>query len=206
MRSDTINSRFHRLGFSVKAITASIVAFCVWLYLPLGVLAFGCFLYLHLLLRYVARTPADTTSILSPIDGRVVTIENDGDSTQLTLMSDWLGSQMIYAPMTGVVHDKLWMDGLYLPPNVATEASDAARFEVYMRDNDDRAIIMKLYGTHFTRLLHVPFEEGQSVMRGEPFGFALLRAQITIHLPQDFKIKVSEGEYCLAGQTAIAAD
>ena len=40
------------------------------------------------------------------------------------------------------------------------EASDAARFEVYMRDHDDRAIIMKLYGTHFTRLLHVPFEEG----------------------------------------------
>ena len=29
-------------------------------------------------------------------------------------------------------------------------------------------------------------------------------AQITIHLPQDFKIKVSEGEYCLAGQTAIS--
>jgi len=77
-------------------------------------------------------------------------------------------------------------------------------FRSCLHDDSDRPIVMKLYGTHLTRLLHVPFEEGQSISRGEPFGFALLRAQITTSIPANFNVTVSEGQYCLAGQTAIA--
>ena len=84
MRRDTINSRFHRLAFLLRPLLPALLPFAFgYIWFLVGIWLFS---NLHLLLRYVARTPADTTSILSPIDGRVVTIESDGDSTQLTLM------------------------------------------------------------------------------------------------------------------------
>ena len=42
--------RFHELGFATKVVAGAMVIIITWLSLPLGFLAFGAFLFLHLLL------------------------------------------------------------------------------------------------------------------------------------------------------------
>lgn len=197
--------RFHELGFATKAVAGAIVIVITWLSLPLGFVAFGGFLFLHLLLRPIQRGTISSDGLVAPIDGMITDVRQDGAHWRIELLADSFQSQLIYAPIKAVVSDKLWIDGDYLAHE--EEASEAlnARYEYQLSSPEGSDIIFTIYGARWTRLLHMPFSEGQAMVAGEPFGYGLLRSHVAILVPYDSSILVQKGQACLAKQTILAS-
>ena len=196
--------RFQELGFAAKVVAGAMVIIVTWLSLPLGFLAFGAFLFLHLLLRSITRDITTADGLVAPIDGVITDVRQDGAHWRIELLADSFQSQLIYAPTEAVVADKLWIDGDYLDHQ--EEASEAlnARYEYQLTSSKGIDIIFTIYGARWTRLLHMPFAEGQAMVAGEPFGYALLRSHVAILVPIDAQILVQQGHACLAKQTFLA--
>lgn len=196
--------RFHELGFAAKAVAGALVIIFTWLALPLGVLAFGGFIFLHLLLRPIERNLISADDIIAPIDGVITDVRQEGAHWRIELLADHFQSQLIYAPTEALVADKLWIDGDYLSHE--EEASEAlnARYEYQLTSPKGFDVILSIYGARWTRLLHMPFAEGQAMVAGEPFGYGLLRSHVAILLPNDAQISVQKGHSCLAKQTILA--
>ena len=104
----------------------------------------------------------------------------------------------------GVVDDKLWVDGVYLDYEDAAATLMNAHYSYRIATNFGIPVTLSVMGGAFTRFIHMPFEEGQSLQAGEAFGFALLRGCITMSIPAHMRVPVSKGQSCFATQTCLA--
>lgn len=198
--------RFGTLGLSVKLIAGLLVIVMTWLSLSLGVAGFGLFLYLHLLLRFHPAPLAGVPSrdVCAPLSGRVVAVRDDRDGVQIDIEGDMTASQVIYAPLSAVIEDKLWIDGAYLPFHDGGSHPLNARYDFLLQLETGGRASFSLFGGQWTRYIHAPFSEGQAINQGEPFGFGLLCSLVTVQLPKGYHAVVAKGDLVLARANIIA--
>lgn len=198
--------RFGTLGFSVKLIAGLAVIVMTWLSLSLGIAGFGLFLYLHLLLRFHQAPLAGVPNhdVCAPLSGRVVALREDKDSLQIDIQGDLTTSQIIYAPLSAVIEDKLWIDGAYLSFDDGGSHPLNARYDFLLRLETGALASFSVFGGQWTRYIHAPFAEGQAIHQGEPFGFGLLCSLVTVQLPKGYHARVAKGDHLLA-RTSIMA-
>ncbi|MGC6516728.1 MAG: phosphatidylserine decarboxylase [Candidatus Puniceispirillaceae bacterium] len=203
-------ARFQEIGFSTKAVMGALVVIATLFSVGLGFVAFGLFLYLHLLLQIKHRPPLGAKGdIAAPVDGVIHNITKHENSIIIEIRADKAGSQVFYAPLTARLDDKLFIDGVYLPLHDEAAQPLNARFDLLFQTTDmpdDKAgqITMSVIGSQWSRLTQIPFMEGQMIEAGEPFGFSLFQSCIILQLPPDYKIMVMPKTHCLANQTIIA--
>ena len=199
--------RFQTIGWNIKAIAALGVIFLSWLYLPLGVIGFIGFLYLCLLLHMPDRQMPDQASelTLAPIDGRITSLSCHENHIIIDMMAHMTSSQIIFAPQSGVIEDKLWIDGAYMNSNTAHYEMLAARQEWLITvDNGDQISLIQ-YTSPQTRYVTGALTVGQKITTSEPFALGLLRSHIRLRLPKEYQLAVYEGQSIIAGETIIAA-
>ena len=207
----TPSNRFHTIGWNIKAIAALLVVFFVWLYLPLGVIGFIGFLYICLLLQTPIRQlpaalPDDNDLIIAPLDGRVTHLDCDDAHIIVDIQSHLTASQIIFAPTSGVIEDKLWIDGAYISADTPHFELLSARQEWLISLSDDEQLSLVQYALPQTRYLTSTLITGQKITMGEPFAVGLLRSHIRLTLPSHYQLEVYQGQSCLAGETIIARD
>ena len=198
--------RFQTIGWNIKAIAALVVIFLSWLYLPLGVIGFIGFLYLCLLLHMPDRQMPDKASgvTLSPIDGRITSLSCHENHVIIDMMAHMTSSQIIFAPQSGVIDDKLWIDGAYINSDTAHFEMLAARQEWLITTDDGDQIGLIQYTSPQTRYVTGALTVGQKITIAEPFALGLLRSHIRLRLPKDYQLEVYEGQSIIAGETIIA--
>lgn len=199
-------ARFASLGMSVKVIAGALVVVMVWLSIGLGFIAFGLFLYLHLLLRHTNRLADvdEAGAIIAPLDGQVIKVRRDTSGLYIVMASDVTASQLIYAPISATIEDRLWIDGAYLPFDDVSGHPLSARYEFLLETQEGKTVSLSLFGGRWTRYLNAPFSEGQHVVQGEPFAFGLMQSLVTMHLPANYRTLVEEGTHIIAQQSCIA--
>ena len=198
--------RFGVIGMREKLIAGALVILCCWLSLGLGFLAFGGFLYLHLLLRdtpHFHHSLADT-DIIAPLSGQILAVRHDEQGVSIDIAGDGMSSQLIYAPLSARIEDKLWIDGTYMAFDDATSHPLRARYDFLAQSTSGDVINLSLFGTSLTRYIHAPFVEGQNMVAQEAFAFGLLRSYLTLQLPKSYQPLISQGDYCIAKQTLLA--
>lgn len=199
--------RYNDIGGRLKLIAGLIVILLTWVSLGLGFIAFGLFLYLHILLRQTQRLRHVSAEpvMMAPLDGQVLTVRLTNDGLQIDMKGDVFGSQIIYAPTKAVIEDKLWIDGTYLPFDDSAAHPLRARYDFLIRTQTDDFVTLSLFGGQWTRYIHAPFIDGQKMQAGEPFAFGLGCSLLTLQLPARFSTNLSAGDICVAGQTILAS-
>ena len=198
--------RFQTIGWNIKAIAALVVIFLSWLYLPLGVIGFIGFLYLCLLLHMPDRHMTDRAIglTLAPIDGRITFLSCHENHILIDMMAHMTSSQIIFAPQSGVIEDKLWIDGAYINNDKVHFEMLAARQEWLIIADDGDQIGLIQFTSPQTRYVTGALTVGQKITMAEPFALGLLRSHIRLRLPKDYQLAVYEGQSIIAGETILA--
>lgn len=199
-------ARFASLGLSIKVVAGALVVIMAWISIGLGFIAFGVFLYLHLLLRRTHRVAdhQEDGAIMAPLDGKVIAVRRDSSGLTIIMTGDMTASQLIYAPIGARIEDRLWIDGAYLPFDDVSTHPLSARFEYLLETPAGKLISLSLFGGRWTRYINAPFAEGQHVAQGEPFAFGLMQSLVSVHLPVDYQALVGEGMHIISQQSCIA--
>ena len=205
------NNRFQTIGWNIKAMAALLVIFLSWLYLPFGVIGFIGFLYLCLLLHIPQRQlpaglPQDSDIIIAPIDGRITYLGCDEGHVIIDIQAHMTASQIVVSPISGVIEDKLWIDGAYISADTPHFEMLAARQEWLFTTPDGQNMSLLQFTSPLTRYLTSAFTTGQKISMAEPFALGLLRTHIRLILPASYHLEVYEGQSCLAGETLLARD
>ena len=203
--------RFQTIGWNIKAIGALIVVFLLWLYLPLGVIGFIGFLYLNLLLhipdrQLPAALPQDNDLITAPIDRRITHLDCGGDHIIIDILAHITSSQIVFAPLSGVIEDKLWIDGAYLSADTPHFEMLSARQEWVIHHADGQQVTLIQFASPQTRYLTSALTTGQQISMAEPFALGLMRSHIRLILPSHYQLDIYEGQSCLAGESILARD
>ena len=153
----TPSNRFPAIGWNIKAIAALLVVFFVWLYLPLGVIGFIGFLYVCLLLQTPKRQLPAAHESDSQSDVillmNVTHLDCDDDHIIVDIQSHLTASQIIFAPTSGVIEDKLWIDGAYISADTPHFELLSARQELLISLSDDEQLSLVQYASPQTRYL-----------------------------------------------------
>ena len=203
--------RFQTIGWNIKAIGALIVVFLIWLYLPLGVIGFIGFLYLCLLLhtplrQLPASLPQNNDIITAPIDGRITHLDCGDDHIIIDILCHLTSSQIVFAPLSGVIEDKLWIDGAYMNADTPHFEMLSARQEWVISHADGQQVTLIQFASPQTRYLTSALTTGQQVVMGEAFALGLMRSHIRLIVPSHYQLEVYEGQSCLAGESVLARD
>ena len=198
--------RFQTIGWNIKAVAALVVVFLSWLYLPLGVISFIGFLYLCLLLQMPKRQlpKIDTKVAIAPIDGCITQLSCDDDHITIDMQSHLTSSQIVFAPQSGIIEDKLWVDGAYMKRDEDLFDMLAARQEWLIANDDGQHISLIQYSSPQTRYITGSLTTGQKVTMAEPFALGLLRSHIRLRLPREYQLEVYEGQSIIAGESILA--
>ena len=198
--------------FPVKAVAGCLCIFAVILYLPLGVLLFGGFLYLHLILRMSATPILASDSgaqqmIFSPIDGQILTIGNDRYGQFIVFTPQVFDSHVIYAPVEGELAQHIHFSGRFDMVQVSAEEITIPEHNMrheYVIEFGTESLKLDIVGTRFNRIVSAFIDEGKKLARREAIASAIFHPIIIMHLPDSYQLECHLSQRCIAGDTPIA--
>lgn len=206
------------LPLILPAAALAALSLATWLALghraPLWLaLAAGCvFIFLLYFFRDPARRPpVETGSIVSPADGRVVTVvEVDepfflGDrAIQVSIFMSPLDVHVNRTPVSGKVAYKKYYPGKFLPAFRDKASLDNEQMHLGIETAKGRVLMKQIAGTLARRIVCYP-ELGETVEAGQRMGLIKLGSRLDLFLPPDAEVKVRVGERVRAGQTVLGS-
>jgi len=145
------------------------------------------------------RTPADPLANISPVDGRIVNIENDFDphlqrqSIIYTIRQSMIGEFNLHSPAEGKLRE-LWVKkpqhGKTLSFWIETDGQDQIVLEINLQS------VIQHVSTHT--------HPGERIGQGERLGFTAIACLIRVYLPVSVKRVGCVGDKVIAGQDTLA--
>lgn len=166
--------------------------------------------WVFLLFRDPPRTvPVAPGAILSPADGRVVTIERardpyaNRDALRISVFMSWFNAHSNRSSVDGVIRNVHYFPGRLV--NVDLDAASA--------HNERNALVIDSHG-HIVTLAQVAgwvarrilcyVKPGDTLMRGQRFGFIRFGSRIDVYLPTDAVVNVAPGDKVHATTSILA--
>lgn len=186
-------------GFKPLAITAG-----VWFVLKF-ILSFDILGNLTLLffifMVYVFRNPereiyASANEIISPIDGKVVGIDNKNGKNYILIDVSLINSHLLRMPDDGSVSIESQKNGLHLNPN--TKKGKLLNKQLTLSFNN-----LKLHLLSGVCRFDILINNIGDIPKGKRFGF-FLQGIAKIELDEKMKLPVKIGDKLLAGESVIA--
>ncbi|MEE8637736.1 MAG: phosphatidylserine decarboxylase [Candidatus Margulisiibacteriota bacterium] len=172
------------------------------LYILLLLLVFGILLLLFFL-RNPDRTPPHGDLILSPADGLVVDILEEGNWIKIIIFMNFLNVHVQWVPYPGKVTSIEKFEGP-AKPGFLPEASKNKQV-VSRLDTKIGEIILKQIVGILVRRIETFAKVGKEVKIGQRFGRIVFGSRVELWLPQGrAEVKVSKGQRVLAGVTVAA--
>lgn len=177
------------------------------------VIILGCALLLFTL--YFFRDPDRTTpqiknGIISPADGKVITImtvkEDEfigSEAIQISIFMSPLNVHVNRIPLSGQVKYFRYIKGEYL---VAFDEKSSTRNERTLIgiDNGDFKVLFKQIAGFIARRIVCPLNVGDSVKVGERFGMIKFGSRVDVLIPISSSINVKLNDNVIAGETVLA--
>jgi phosphatidylserine decarboxylase len=159
------------------------------------------------------QVPSDADAVLSPADGRVIKVERTFDpyaQREALLISVFMNVFNVHSNRSSV--DAVVRSLAYSPGKFFNASLDKASSE-----NERNAVVLdaQIQGhTHTITLVQVAgliarrilcyATVGQSLTKGERYGFIRFGSRVDVYLPIDATVKVSPGDKVMATSTILA--
>ena len=213
---------FHKEGFKIITITFIVIIalFLVvdkyvsidWLqYLLFATLAVFLFLILQFFRNPKRNTVLNDTTVVSPVDGKVVVIEEvfepeffNEKRLQVSVFMSPINVHVTRYPIGGKVAYSKYHPGKYLVawhPKASTENERTT--VVVENSNYGKVLFRQIAGALAKRIVNYA-EVNQDVVQGSDQGFIKFGSRVDLYLPLGTNIKVKLNEKVRGGESIIA--
>jgi phosphatidylserine decarboxylase len=195
--------------FLAAAIIAAAVAswFIGWWSTPLWLVA----LFVLQFFRDPARqAPGDAHTVVSPADGRVVSVERtrdpylDRDSIKVSVFMNVFNVHSNRSPVDGLVRKRWYNPGRFLNAVLDKASEENERNALWLRTAGGADVICVQVAGLIARRILCYVREGDSLARGQRFGFIRFGSRVDIYVPENAKLVAALGDKVYASSTVIA--
>jgi phosphatidylserine decarboxylase len=182
--------------------------FVGWLIaLPLWLIA----LFVLQFFRDPARVIAGTAnSVVAPADGRIVAVEMVEDpylrrqALKVSVFMNVFNVHSNRSPVDGSVLGRWYAPGSFLNAALDKASLENERCALHLRTRDGLDVTcVQIAGLVARRILNYA-REGDTLARGERFGFIRFGSRVDVYLPPETAVKVAIGEKVYASATLLA--
>ena len=213
---------FHREGQSIITLTLiGVIAVIVFakfqidlFWLRVGV-QFLAAIVLLAVLQFFRNPTREVTprfhEILSPVDGKVVTVEEVEETEyfkekrlQVSIFMSPLNVHVTRYPASGVIKYSKYHPGKYLVAWHPKSSTDNERTTIVVNTPRFGEILYRQIAGAVARRIINYAVKGQQVDQGEDAGFIKFGSRVDLFLPLDCKIAVKIGQKVVGGRSVIA--
>ncbi len=188
-------------------VSAAVTYFAGWWSTPLWIIT----LFVLQFFRDPARTiPQQANAILSPADGRIVVVENTIDpyrnveALKISVFMNVFNVHSNRSPVDGTIQKVEYNAGSFLNAALDKASKENERNAVLAKlDNGVEITFVQIAGLVARRILCYK-KAGDSLKRGERYGFIRFGSRVDVYLPTSARAKVAIGDIVSATETILA--
>lgn len=193
---------------------ALVVAVVVHAYAGFGWAAFPWLIVLFMVqfFRDPQRAiPADPRAVLSPADGRIVSVEKvrdpylDRDALKISVFMNVFNAHSNRIPVDGVVGKTWYFPGKFLNAELSKASMENERAVICLRTPDGHDVTCVQVAGLIARRILCYAQEGQQFARGDRFGFIRFGSRVDVYLPLTATPRAMVGDKVYATETVLAA-
>lgn len=149
--------------------------------------------------------------VLSPADGRIVSVEKvrdpylDRDALKISVFMNVFNAHSNRSPVNGTVQKTLYFPGKFFNADLAKASTENERAVICLHTADGQDVTCVQVAGLIARRILCYAREGQTLSRGERFGFIRFGSRVDVYLPTGAMPRVSVGDKVYATETILAA-
>ena len=154
--------------------------------------------------------PQQGNAIISPADGRIVVVEEATDpylnrqALKISVFMNVFNVHSNRSPIDGKVEQKWYNAGSFLNAALDKASRENERCALWIKTLDGQDVTcVQIAGLVARRILNYT-EAGQTLRRGQRYGFIRFGSRVDVYLPLSAKAKVSIGDKVSATETILA--
>lgn len=157
------------------------------------------------------QVPAEAGAVLSPADGRIVSVEKardpylERDALKISVFMNVFNAHSNRSPVDGVVEKTWYFPGKFFNADLAKASTENERAVIYLRTPGGQDVTCVQVAGLIARRILCYAKEGQSLVRGERFGFIRFGSRVDVYLPLTATPRVTVGDKVYATETVLAA-
>ena len=195
--------------FLAAAVAAAAVAswFAGWWSAPLWLAA----LFVLQFFRDPARqVPGGAGTVVSPADGRVIAVERARDpylernAIKVSVFMNVFNVHSNRSPVDGKVHKRWYHPGSFVNAALDKASEENERNALWLRTDGGADVTCVQVAGLIARRILCYVGEGDSLARGQRFGFIRFGSRVDIYVPEDASLVAALGDKVYASSTVIA--
>ena len=154
--------------------------------------------------------PADPFAVLSPADGRVVTVERardpylERDALKISVFMNVFNAHSNRSPVDGEVRNTWYFPGSFLNADLAKASLENERAVLSIKTPGGADVTCVQVAGLVARRILCYAKRGQTLARGERFGFIRFGSRVDLYLPLDAKPRAAVGDKVYATESVLA--
>jgi phosphatidylserine decarboxylase len=191
---------FYALGFTAAGVLVSWLLGPVFA-LPLFILGAFCAWFFRDPERPIPVGPV----AVSPADGKVVAIVNEGDGrTRISIFLNIFDVHVNRSPVSGVITDYVYQKGKFLVASLEEASSDNEQTIIAVRCKDGSQVVFKQIAGLIARRIIFTKQPGDFVQAGERIGLIKFGSRMDVILGPEWSVEVAPGSRVSAGSSILA--
>ncbi|SSY70737.1 phosphatidylserine decarboxylase [Alysiella crassa] len=180
---------------------------CGWWSLPFWIFTLFCVNFFRDPARNIPEAP---DAVISPADGRIVVVERAIDpyrNTEALKISVFMNVFNVHSqrsPVSGVVTDVQYSAGKFLNAALDKSSNENERNAVLMTTRTGRELTFVQVAGLVARRILCYTNKGDTMVRGERYGFIRFGSRVDVYLPLDATANVAIGDKVRASETILA--
>lgn len=153
--------------------------------------------------------PADANAVLSPADGRVVVVEKardpylNRDALKISVFMNVFNAHSNRSPVDGEVKQTWYHAGSFLNAALAKASLENERAAMAISTRSGDVTCVQVAGLVARRILCYA-RQGQTLARGERFGFIRFGSRVDVYLPLTATPRAAVGDKVYATESVLA--
>lgn len=154
--------------------------------------------------------PQEAGAVLSPADGRIVTVERardpylDRDALRISVFMNVFNAHSNRIPVDCEIMDAWYFPGKFLNAALSKASIENERSALWLRTAGGADVTCVQVAGLIARRILCYAKKGQTFRRGERFGFIRFGSRLDVYLPLTAVPRVSMGDKVYATETVLA--
>jgi|TARA_B100000315_G_scaffold130012_1_gene119627 phosphatidylserine decarboxylase len=193
------------LALGLAGVAHAVAGF--WIALPFWIL---WFLILQFFRDPPRSVPGLAAGVVAPAHGRVVGIQPDHDpfsgapATRISIFMNIFSVHSNRIPVPGRVVERQYHRGQFLNAALEKASIKNERCAIQIETEEDHRVSCVQIAGWVARRILTYVDVGDSVARGQRYGFIRFGSRVDVYLPPDFEVIANVGKWVMSGSDIIA--
>jgi phosphatidylserine decarboxylase len=170
-----------------------------WIGLPFYVLAAFCLYFF----RDPQRTPPPGELIVSPADGKIVSIRESAGETRVSIFLNIFNVHVNRTPIPGVIRDVAYRPGKFLVASHEAASTENEQNTLVVEGLGSRVVCRQIAGLIARRIVCYK-RTGDTLAAGERIGYIKFGSRVDVLFGPDWKLEAKMGDKVSGGRTILA--